>query len=86
MRKYTMPIAKVNMAVAAVLAGHPVAVCFSSDLKTRVRATQTKYKRYTDPGHTITLTVSRLNYEEREFIKKCKRGKTKPKAIWFPKG
>jgi hypothetical protein len=75
---------QINKALWYVLSGgHRVAVCFSADLKTKVRVTAKKYCRKLPAGHhDLVVTVGRLNYQEREFIKKCR----KAKSVWFPRG
>jgi hypothetical protein len=62
------------------------AVVFSPDLKQKVRATRRRYKRYKERvgEMTIVITAGKLNFEEREFLRNCRRAKTKPKkAPWL---
>lgn len=77
-----------------------IAVAFSRDLKSRVRVTRKRYfKRVKVKGKRgykrvrikdnraavdLTVTIDRPNYQEREFLRQCKRAKCKPKALWFP--
>jgi hypothetical protein len=74
---------QITTAVEGAIATKKVAVVFSKDLKERVRAT---YKR-SSLGKQIDLvvTIGKPNAKEREFLKLCKKAKTKPKpkAPWF---
>ena len=36
-----------------------------------------------EPAGDIAVTIGRLNYAEREFVKLCKKAKTHPKRFWF---
>lgn len=46
------------------------------DVKQRIRIT----RRGKD---SLILTMGRPNYREREFLKHCKKAKTKPRKTWF---
>lgn len=67
------------LAVSLVIKGNKTAVVFCPPkvtTKERVRAT-----RKTDDQ--ILITTGRLNYEERQFIRLCKKAKTNPKKFWL---
>lgn len=70
---------------AVLIEKKKVAVAFIGD-KLRVRATGRGKEDKRSPGREILLTIGRPNYREREFLKLCKKGNTKPKALWFPSG
>jgi len=47
-----------------------------ADVKQRIRMT----RRGKD---SLIITMGRPNYREREFLKLCKKAKTKPRKVWF---
>ena len=49
-----------------------------SDPKLRVRIS----KKNKTPNELV-VTYGKPNYQEREFIKQCKKAKTHPKRVWF---
>lgn len=54
-----------------------------SDVKFRVKATRKVYKSGGTDKNTFILTLGKLNYGEREFIKLCKKANTKPRRVWI---
>lgn len=46
------------------------------DVKQRIRMT----RRGKD---SLIITMGKPNYREREFLKLCKKAKTKPRKVWF---
>jgi hypothetical protein len=74
---------QINRVIEGVLNGHRSAVSFTPDLKDRVKATEVKAKHRTR-SIDIRLTLGPPNYKERQFLKLCKKAKTKPKPVWYP--
>lgn len=33
--------------------------------------------------NSLVITMGKPNYKEREFLKLCKKAKTKPRKVWF---
>lgn len=87
MRKYIPKSDDVEAVVGFVLVGGKrVAVCFSGDFKSRVRATRKFFGRDARFRMTdIVLTIGPPNYAEREYLRLCKKAKAKPRRFWFPK-
>jgi hypothetical protein len=55
-----------------------------NDSKYRIKATRVKYKRGNDAREKeIRISIGRLNYAEREFLKLCKKAKCHPRKFWF---
>lgn len=69
-----------------VLHDKKIAVGFLGDLKNvKQRIRVTKKKTSTKKSTDLVVTISRPNYLEREFLKLCRKAKTKPRRFWFPK-
>jgi len=52
-----------------------------SDVKQRIRVTRRS-------KNELVVTYGKPNFEEREFLKMCKKAKTQPRKVWihfFPK-
>jgi hypothetical protein len=75
-------LGKLTLAYEHILAGRKTVVAFARDFKTRVKITR-QFKRSTE---NLVVTIGRLNYEERQFVKLCKKHGTKPRELWFPRG
>lgn len=56
-----------------------------SDIKTRIRLTRPYYKRgrFDIRCFTVVMSIGRPNFAEREFIKLCRKAKTKPCRWWI---
>jgi hypothetical protein len=70
--------------VKAVLEGYPTAVIFLSD-KQKVKATRIKYRAPTPREKDIRVTIGPTDYEEKKFLKLCKKTGQTPPEIWLPK-
>src|SRR5687767_7632087 len=68
-------------ALESVLAGKRVAVVFCSGFKERARATQRLNEKQ---GREVVVTIGPLNYEERQYVKLCRKHGTNPRRFWFP--
>lgn len=81
----------IKTVVMEVIAGHKTAVCLRPQQNKSgkwmvVKATLHGKRDGRAKQQHIVLTHGMPNYAEREFLKKCKKAKTKPRAVWFPKG
>lgn len=83
--QYIPTASDVAAAFKQVFSGRKVAVVFSPDLKNRIRVSAKRFKRSSRHAiQDIVVTIGRPNYLEREFLKLCRKEKTKPKRVWLP--
>lgn len=52
-----------------------------NNVKQRIRITRPKWS--VGISNSLIVTYGKPNYEEREFLKLCKKAKTNPKRFWF---
>jgi len=59
---------------------HTVAVFCAplSNVKKRVQITRNKRSK-----NTYVVDIGRPNYEQRQFLKLCKKARTKPRRFWY---
>jgi len=82
---------KLNQAIAdavlTVLEGeHKTVVAFPDRAKPTLRVRATLHGKKVGRDNTVHVTVGRPNYEEREFLRQCRKALTKPRYLWFPRG
>jgi hypothetical protein len=85
----------IHLAIDHVILGHKIAVVFANPLgkvRQRVRVIQKTYGKSRPKPISASMKQAELivsigppNYAEREFLKLCKKAKTKPRKLWFPK-
>lgn len=54
----------------------------NANAKKRIRVTRKRYRRGTTDEIDLVVTIGRPNYAEREFLKDCKKTKSRPREYW----
>lgn len=75
----------ISQALGWGMMGKKHTVIFAKDRKTRVRVTRTRRPTKSERSIDLRVTIGPPNYQEREYLKLCKKGKTQPKTPWFPR-